>query len=191
MKEITTEKLKDVLKKHKKWVDFEDDGECADLQYVNFRGANLVGINLKDANLVYTDFRDADLRNANLGVANLSHADLRDADLRKANLARANLSGANLAGANLVGADLRGADLRWANLKDADLTGANFDYSCWPLWRGSLDVNVDKELATQLAYHFCSLKCDDPEYQEARKALIKFAKQFHNLYVYGKIVGFM
>ena len=171
MKEITTEKLKDILKKHKKWLDYDEDGECADLKYVDLRGANLVGLDFRGANLEYADFRDADLRKANLARANLSHADL--------------------AGANLVGADLGLADLRFVDLRDADLTGVNLFNSCWPLWWGSFDVNVDKGLAVQLAYHFCQLKCDDPEYQEARKALIKFAKQYHNLYVYGKIVGFM
>ena len=167
MKEITTEKLKDILKKHKKWLDYDEDGERADLQYVNFRGANLVGINLRWANLEYADFRDADLRNANLTLANLLHA--------------------NLIGANLVGADLSSADLRWAGLRDADLTGAKLDNSCW---YGALDVNVDKELAARLAYHFCQLKCDDPEYQEAKKALTKLANQFHHVYLYGKIGGY-
>ena len=55
------EKIKNILKKHKDWLEGESDGERADL-----RGANL---------------QDADLR-----VANLRGADLRDADLRVASL---------------------------------------------------------------------------------------------------------
>ena len=85
------------------------------------------------------------------------------ADLSGANLSRADLRGAYFCGANLREANLRGADLRQADLREADL-----DYSCWPLWCGSLDVKVDARIARQLAYHFCRLDCDDPEYLEAR-----------------------
>ncbi|MEY8576163.1 pentapeptide repeat-containing protein [Oscillospiraceae bacterium 21-37] len=49
-----------------------------------------------------------------------------------------------------MGADLRGVDLRKADLQGANLRGANLDYSCWPLWCGSLDVKVDVRLAAQL-----------------------------------------
>ena len=94
-------------------------------------------------------------------------ADLREADLRWA---------------NLRDADLRDADLRWA-----DLSGADIDYSCWPLWCGSLDVKVDSRIARQLAYHFCRLDCDDPEYQAARKALAEFANGFHRVKECGRI----
>ena len=46
--------------------------------------------------------------------------------------------------ADLQDADLRGANLQGANLRGANLRGANLDYSCWPLWCGSLDVKVDR-----------------------------------------------
>ena len=73
------------------------------------------------------------------------------------------------------------ADLREADLRRADLQGANLDYSCWPLWCGSLDVKVDKKIAAQLAYHFCRLDCDDPEYIKTRNAILSFANQFHRV----------
>lgn len=78
--------------------------------------------------------------------------------------------------ANLWGANLQGADLLDANLQDA-----NLDYSCWPLWCGSLDVKVDRRIAAQLAYHFCRLDCDDPDYIEARNAIVNFANEFHRV----------
>lgn len=84
---------------------------------------------------------------------------------------RANLRYANLQNANLQDASLRGADLRDASL----------DYSCWPLWCGSLDVKVDRRIAAQLAYHFCRLDCDDPDYISARNAVINFADEFHRV----------
>ena len=109
------------------------------------------------------------------------------ADLRGADLGGANLRGANLRGANLRGADLGGANLRGADLGGANLEGANLDYSCWPLWCGSLGVRVCKRIAAQLAYHFCRLVCDDPEVIAAQNALIPLANQFHRVDDCGKI----
>ena len=97
----------------------------------------------------------------------------------RANLSDADLSDANLGGADLRGADLRGADLEGADLEGANLEGANLDFSCWPLWCGGLAVKVCKRIAVQLAYHFCKLDCDDPEYIAARNAILDFANQFH------------
>ena len=114
-------------------------------------------------------------------------AKLCGSDLSGATLIGANLCGADLSGANLSGANLRGANLRGANLNRADLHGANLDYSCWPLWCGSLDVTVDAHTARQLAYHFCRLVCDDPEYLEARKAIAEFANGFHRVDECGRI----
>ena len=114
---------------------------------------------------------DYDLRGANLRGANLRGANLRGADLR----------GANLSEANLRGADLRGADLSDANLRGADLRGADLDYSCYPLWCGSLHLKADKRLACQLAYHLCSMQCDDAEYIKMRNSILGFANQFHRV----------
>ena len=79
----------------------------------------------------------------------LQGADLRWADLQGANLRGANLRGANLLGADLLGADLQGAYLQGANLREADL-----DFSCFPLWCGSIGLKCDQRLMAQLAYHF-------------------------------------
>lgn len=119
---------------------------------------------------------DYDLRGADL-----SDADLSDADLRGAGLRSAGLRGADLSNANLRGADLRGADLRGANLNDADLRGANLDYSCYPLWCGSLHLKANKRLACQLAYHLCSMQCDDADYVKMRNSILGFANQFHRV----------
>lgn len=79
------------------------------------------------------------------------------------------------------------ADLYKADLSEADLCGADLDYSCWPLWCGSLDVKVDARIARQLAYHFCRLDCDDQGYLEARKAIAEFANGFHRVDECGRI----
>jgi len=104
-----------------------------------------------------------------------------DYDLRGADLSNANLRGAGLRGADLRGADLRGADLRGANLRGADLRGADLDYSCYPLWCGSLHFKADKRLACQLAYHLCSMQCDDADYIKMRNSILGFANQFHRV----------
>ena len=130
-----------------------------DLSKADLRGADLSGADLSWANL-----RGADLRGANLRGANLSGADLNEANLNEANLNEANLNEANLRGANLRGADLRGADL---------------DFSCLPLWCGGLRLKVDKRLACQLAYHLCSMQCDDAEFVAMRNSILSFANQFN------------
>lgn len=65
-------------------------------------------------------------------------ADLRDADLR---------------GADLRGVDLSGADLRDADLSGADLRSADLDFSCLPLWCGSLSAHFDDNQIIQIVYH--------------------------------------
>ena len=132
---------------------------------------DLRGADLSNANLRGADLSNANLRGADLSNANLSDADLSDADLRGANLSNANLSDANLKGANLKG----------ANLNDADLRSANLDYSCYPLWYGSLHLKANKRLACQLAYHLCSMQCDDADYVKMRNSILGFANQFHRV----------
>ena len=82
---------------------------------------------------------------------------------------------------DLRGADLRGAYLRGANLGGADLRGADLDYSCYPLWCGSLHLKADKRFACQLAYHLCSMQCDDADYIKMRNSILGFANQFHRV----------
>lgn len=66
-----------------------------------------------------------------------------------------------------------------AYLSGANLSGADLDFSCWPLWCGSRGAVVDARIAAQLAAHFCALDCGDPAYQEARAALLPFARTSH------------
>ncbi|MDR1398637.1 MAG: hypothetical protein LBJ41_01765 [Treponema sp.] len=61
----------------------------------------------------------------------------------------------------------------------ADLRGADLDYSCLPLWCGGLQWQVDVRIAAQLAYHLCSMDCDDPEFIKVRNNLLDFANKFH------------
>ena len=117
--------LKQILEKHRLWLNGEDGGERADLSGADLSRANLSRANLSRANLSGANLYGADLYGANLSGANLSGADLYGANLYGANLYGADLYGADLCGANLCGANLYGADLSGANLSGANLSGAN------------------------------------------------------------------
>lgn len=97
--------LKEILEKHKMWLEGKEGGERA----------NLIGADLSYAELRWADLSHADLQGANLSDANLSDANLKDA----------NLTNANLTNTDLRDADLTNANLRWANLRNADLTNAD------------------------------------------------------------------
>ncbi len=130
---------------------------------------------------------DYDLTEADLRGANLTGANLTGADLTGANLTEADLRGADLRGADLRGADLTEADLTGANLRGADLRGADLDFSCLPLRCGGLRWKIDKRLACQLAYHLCSMQCEDEEYINMRNSILEFANQFHRVHECGKL----
>ena len=172
---ITKDELTEFLRKHKLWLTYEDGGERADLKWADLEGANLEGANLEGANL-----EGADLRWANLEGADLKWADLKWADLKGADLEGANLKRANLEGADLRWADLKGADLRWADLK-----GANLDYSCLPLWCGSLSAHFDDRQLTQIAYHLVKAGLNSNNASDEIKAelekLIDLANKFHRV----------
>lgn len=72
--------------------------------------------------------------------------------------------------ANLFGADLREADLR----------GANLDFSCLPLWCGSVGATIDGRLSRQFVYHAI---CNMPEGDRAAflDNPIRYANGFHRV----------
>ena len=60
----------------------------------------------------------------------------------------------NLHKAWIIGEDYgKRADLREADLREANLSGADLDYSCLPLWCGSLSAQFDDKQLKQIAYH--------------------------------------
>ena len=154
-----------VISKHKEWIN-GDGGEYASLSY-------------------------ADLRGASLRYANLSHADLSGADLRYASLSHADLSSVDLSDADLRDANLRSAGLRGADLRGADLRGADLDYSCLPLWCGSLEAHFDDRQLVQIAYHLVKAGLQSKNASEETKKelskLIDFANKFHRVNECGEI----
>ena len=118
-------------------------------------------------------------------------ADLCEADLRGADLRGANLRVADLRDANLRVADLRDANLREADLREADLCGANLDFSCLPLWCGSLRAHFDDRQLKQIAYHLVKSGLQSKNASDETKAelskLIDFANEFHRVEECGEI----
>ena len=178
---METNKLNEILRKHKMWLNDEEGGVCA----------NLSNANLAYANLSNTDLYDANLDHANLAYANLSYAKLSYADLDHANLDSANLYHADLECANLDSANLDGANLYRANLDSANLVNANLDFSCLPLWCGSLSAQFDDKQLKQIAYHLVKAGLQSKNASEETKAelakLIDFANGFHRVNECGKI----
>lgn len=86
MRTIPVEEMKDVLEKHKKWLNSEDGGKRAKLRYVYLQGADLYGADLRGADLHGAYLRHADLRYADLTNTDLSGADLRDAKVYSTDL---------------------------------------------------------------------------------------------------------
>ena len=93
--------------------------------------------------------------------------------------------------ANLSEANLRGANLSGANLRGANLSEANLDYSCLPLWCGSLSAHFDDRQLTQIAYHLVKAGLNSKNASEETKAelekLIDLANNFHRVEECGKI----
>lgn len=172
-----------------------------DLTHANLRGADLRWIYLKDvdlsgADLFGADLREADLRGAKLRVANLRRANLKgarlcDADLYGAILSDSWLEGAVFNRANLRYADLKYANLRGAHLYDTHLYGVDLDYSCLPLWCGSLQAKIDKRIFCQLLYHTlrAGQSVDDPEVNALFDIpeLVALANKFHRVEECGRI----
>ena len=78
------------------------------------------------------------------------------------------------------------AVLRWADLK-----GEALDYSCIPLWCGSLDVHFDDIQLYQIAYHLVRAglysKNASEETKKELSKLIDFANKFHRVEQCGEI----
>ena len=103
------------------------------------------------------------------------------------------LSGNGGERAGLRFADLRNADLRYADFQGADLRNADLDYSCWPLWCGSLRVHICERIAKQLIYHAVST-IRFSQHVSVRvkkivltKEIIDLANEFHRVNECGKI----
>jgi hypothetical protein len=189
---MTKSEIERKINLHELWLQSKAGGECADFSYANLECASLRGVNLEyaimqDANLEFADLKGANLRFADLRGSNFTLSNLKFADLQGANLEFANLTDATLEGASLQGANLQRVNFSFARMNRAHLKGADIDYSSWTLWCRSMDVNIDKKIAAQLAYHFCRFHCPDKEVIDAQNAIMELANKFHLIGECGKL----
>jgi len=79
----------------------------------------------------------------------------------------------------------------YASLSHADLRGADLDYSCLPLWCGSLEAHFDDRQLVQIAYHLVKSGLQSKNASEETKTelskLIDFANKFHRVNECGEI----
>ena len=75
--------------------------------------------------------------------------------------------------------------------KGANMQGANLDFSCLPLWCGSLNANFDSKQLKQIAYHLVKAGLQSKNASDKTKAelakLIDFSNGFHRVDECGKI----
>lgn len=103
-----------------------------DFEGANFDGANLSYAILDNCELKKASFKNATLEKAQFGVAKAQEADfsgamMKGAVLRACNFSKAIFHKTDLTGADLHYAKLHGADLSTANLTDANVQHAEFD----------------------------------------------------------------
>ena len=112
-------------------------------------------------------------------------------DLIGSNLIGSDLSGSNLIGSDLSWSNLRGSDLSGSNLRGSNLIGSDLDFSCLPLWCGSLSANFDDRQLAQIAYHLVKAGLQSNNASVETKAelakIIDFANKFHRVDECGKI----
>ena len=76
MRKITTEELKEILRKHEMWLNDNSQGEKADFSRVDLSCAYLYEEDLSKAELSEAELSEANLYRANLRYANLRYANL-------------------------------------------------------------------------------------------------------------------
>ena len=80
-----------------------------------------------------------------------------------------------------------------ANLRGANLRGANLDFSCLPLWCGSLNAEFDDKQIIQIVYHAVksgiNSKNTSDEVKNELSKLIGLANKFHRVQECGTIIA--
>lgn len=142
----------------------------------NFTGAEMCLVCGDEADFVEANFTHVSAYEASFVSTNFVRADFTDADFTLSNLTDAVLRDVKLSGTNL-----EFANLNTLTLKGADMRGNNLDRSIIPLSCGSLRWKIDRRLALQFLYHFCSHDCDDVEIMAVQNSLLTLANQFHRV----------
>ena len=99
---------------------------------------------------------------------------------------------ADLSWADLSKADLSKANLSEADLSEANLSEANLDFSCVPLWCGSLKAQFDDRQIIQILYHAVKSGVQSNNTSEELKnelyKLSDLANKFHRVEECGRVI---
>jgi len=106
-RKITDSELKEIVYKHKLWLNAKTGGERAKLNGLDFRNMELCEFDLRGANLEFSDFRFAYLFKIDLEWSNLNYVDFRFAELKRCNLRYANLINADFKESKLDTSSIR------------------------------------------------------------------------------------
>ena len=121
---------------------------------------------------------DADGKRAILSGYDLRWRNLSGRNLRGSDLRGSDLSCSDLSCSDLSDSDLRGSDLSDSDLRGSDISGCDMYNACLPLWCGGLHFRADRLFVAQLAYHLCSIICDDEAVKAVQRSLYAFANEF-------------
>jgi hypothetical protein len=61
------------------------------------------------------------------------------------------------------------------------MRGKDLDFCAISLSCGSLGWKIDRRLAVQFLYHFCSYVCEDEEIKAVQNSLLELANKFHRV----------
>ena len=117
-KPLTQAELDAIYESHRRWLEQDPDGQCAD-----FSGMELSGLELRHMDLSY----------ANFSGASLNGCDMEQAHFEGCNFAGAHFYGVQAGSASLelsdfTGAHLEGSNFFHANFENSNFTGATFEH---------------------------------------------------------------
>jgi uncharacterized protein YjbI with pentapeptide repeats len=204
MRTISDDQLKTILDNHALWLKDRKQGKQAKFKNVTFETKLFKDVDLSLAHFVkvgyktptddpyifknvilnFTRFEDCIMEKAQFTDSDLMNTVFDHCELSHAIFTNIKAYSIDIMDSVLSRAQFKNSDFRSANFKnsfpqDAQFEKVDLDRATLPLSCGSLGWTVDKILATQFAYHFCSLKCEDEEFKFLRKMLLKFANQSH------------
>lgn len=167
---------------------------------IDFSAIDIAGCSFSHSEFVRCVFRGCDMTECRMDMSEFNSCDLSGARLEKVSARRSvflvceiesayaegsdfsatqfnscNMDSCDMNNAILHGVQFCRCNTRGMHLNGSDMTGANIDYSAWPMWCGSYGVKVDRRLFEQLVMHLCGVVVDDREYWNVQQTLKSIA----------------
>ncbi len=172
------EKLPQIIREHKEWLEDHGKGKRACLADMNLAGADLSGVDLSNADLSGAYLKGAKLVETKLAGAILEGASLDEADLTKADLSGAHMSHVSITHACLEEASMPLAVMRNSVLWDSNFKGANLNGAI--LTRAQLCDCTFEGAHLELADLFCT----NMDYTAFTGASLQYARLNYAEWIY-------